>query len=274
MTSRATHVVVVLVVVAACYGAFLTALFRHVTARTPAGIVRRLCRTGRPVTLTVNVVNTQAWDPSKPLGQGGFYAHGTATYTLDDPQTIRVRFLPRSGGMAIERSARIPTPLLPDTSGMRRRRRLARIVITLYLLIGVSTFAVTAAVTGGTASLRIRVAALAALVAVAVAWLVTHFMLTQRASTRARSTQRGGARTTPPPHHLMAWLVSYLTAAAALGVAWHLGNLDQPHPMSWASSFLSSSIFVLVSVAAASASLHHHTYLHHVADKPPGAHKP
>lgn len=95
MTSRATHVVVVLVVVAACYGAFLTALFRHVTARTPAGIVRRLCRTARPVTLTVNVVNARAWDPSKPLGQGGFYAHGTATYTLDDPQTIRVRFLPR-----------------------------------------------------------------------------------------------------------------------------------------------------------------------------------
>lgn len=157
---------------------------------------------------------------------------------------------------------------------MRRRRRLARIVITLYLLIGVSTFVLTAAVTSGTASLRIRVAALAALVAVAVAWLVTHFVLTQQAKAQADSTHGGRARSTPPPHHLMAWLVSYLTAAAALGVAWHLGNLDQPRPMSWASSFLSSSIFLLVSVAAANASLHHHTYLHHADDKPPGAHKP
>jgi hypothetical protein len=58
-------------------------------------------------------------------------------------------------------------------------------------------------------------------------------------------------------------MVGYLVVVATLGIAWHLGNLDQPHPMSWASSFLSAGIFVLVSGAALSASLHHHSYLHH-----------
>ena len=256
--------VIVLAVVDSCYGALLAAMFRHATARTPAGIVRRLSRTGLQLTLIVNGANTQAWDPSKPLGQGGFFARGTATYTLDDPLTIRVRFLPRSGGTAIERSARISPSLLPDTPDTHRRRVLARLVITLYLLIGIATFALTAALMGGTASLRLRIAALAAFVAVAMAWLLTHFVLTHRSR----------AHMTPPPHHLVAWLVSYLTAATVLGVAWHLGNLDQPHPMSWASAFLSSSIFVLVTVAAVSASLHHHTYLHHTDDKPPETHKP
>src|SRR5438270_10949300 len=107
MTGEQRSVSVTLLVVGLCYTAFLVAGFRYAAARMPAGIVRRLYRTGEPVTIAINPLNSGAWDPSQPLGHGGFHAPGRATYTLDDPQTVRVRFQPKSGD-PIERAAAIP----------------------------------------------------------------------------------------------------------------------------------------------------------------------
>ena len=255
MTGEQRGALVTMIVVGLCYGSLLVAMFRYAGRRTPAGIVRRLYRTGQPVTVAVNLLNAETWDPSRSLGIAGFVAHGKATYTLDDPSTVRVLFRPPSGAV-VERSGQIPASLLPDTPETHRRRVIARLVIAVYLLMGVATFVVTAVLVDGTPSRRLRIGALSALAGVAVSWLITHLVLTRPHRKQPRPVSA-------PSRHLLAWLVGFIAAAAALGVAWHVGNLDQPHPMSWAGSFLSSAIFVLVSGAALSASLHHHTYLHH-----------
>lgn len=255
---------VTLAVVGSCYGAGLVATFRYVTSRTPAGIVRRLFRSGGPVTVGVNGITSSAWDPSQPLGHGSFFGGGRATYTLVDGTTIGVRFQPRAGP-AVQRSGSIPPALQPETSDLRRRRRTARVVIGVYVLLGLTSFGVTAAFVGGSTSLRIRVAALTALGPVAIAWLTTHIILTWSHRTRgsSRPDQDSPTATPVPSHHVLAWLGISVAVAAALAVAWHVGNLDQPNSMSWAESFVSAGIFVLVSAATLSACLHHHTYLHH-----------
>jgi hypothetical protein len=131
--------------------------------------------------------------------------------------------------------------------------------------VGLTTFALTATLSGGTASVRVRVGALCALVAVAVTWLVAHLILTRprRKQPAAERSDVASPTSARPSRHLAAWTLSLVAIAAALGVAWRLGNLDQPHPMSWASAFLSAGAFVLASVAALTAALHHHTYIHH-----------
>lgn len=251
-------------VIGLCYASFLVLMFRYAAARTPAGIVRQLYRGGRPVVVTVNLYNPSTWDPSRPLGHGGFYAHGQATYTLDDPTTVRVRFEPRKGDV-VERSAPIPALLLPETPRARRRRLLARLVIALYLLVGGAAFAVTASLVDATASVRLRLGALSGLAAIAIAWLITHLVLTRPRGEDSTPTSSGDEQRPVPAasRHLLGWSVGFLAAVAFLGVAWRLGNLDQPHPMSWGSAFLSAGIFVLVSAAALSATLHHHAYIHH-----------
>jgi len=266
MGGQRTGVAVTIAAVSFAYVVVMVVMFRYAMARTPAGIVRRLARTGRPVTLTVDVRHPSAWDPTLPLGRSGFFAPGTVTYTLDDPKTVHVRFLPRSG-TAVERSAEIPAWMLPDTPETRRRRRIARIVIAVYVLIGAAAFGVTTALVDGAASLRIRAGGVAALVAVAVAWLATHVILTRPRRPSPR-THQGSEQSTPlPSRHLLAWAVGAVIVAAALGVAWHLGNSKGQPQMSWASSFLSAGVFVLVGLAIITASAHHHTYIHH-ADQP------
>jgi len=89
----------------------------------------------------------------------------------------------------------------------------------------------------------------AALVAVAVAWLATHVILT-RPRRPSPTTHQGSEQSTPlPSRHLLAWAVGAVIVAAALGVAWHLGNSKGQPQMSWASSFLSAGVFVLVGLA-------------------------
>src|SRR6185312_14528709 len=71
MTGEQRGVAVTLAVLGLCYAAVLIAVFRYVAARTPAGIVRRLFRTGQPVTVAVNFLNLDSWDPSHPPGRTG-----------------------------------------------------------------------------------------------------------------------------------------------------------------------------------------------------------
>lgn len=267
MGGQRTGVVVTIAIVSFAYVVFMIGLFRYAMARTPAGIVRRLARTGRPVTLTVDVRHPSAWDPTQPMGRSGFFAPGTVTYSLDDPKTVHVRFEPRSG-TPVERSAEIPEWMLPDTPATRRRRRIARVVIAIYVLIGVAAFGVTAALVDGAASVRIRAGGVAAVAAVAVAWLATHVILT-RPRRPAPTTQEGIEQSTPlPSRHLFAWAVGAVIVAAALGVAWHLGNSKGQPQMSWASAFLSAGVFVLGGLAIITASAHHHTYIHHTDQTP------
>ena len=248
------------VVIGVGYTAMLVATFRYVSARTPAGIVRRLMRTGRPVTVAIHPVNSAAWDPSAPLWQGGVYRTGLATYTLDQG-IAHLHFQPKSGP-ALDHEGTIPPSLLPGTPETRRRRLIARAVIALYLLVGAATFAAVAISTHGTASIRLRYAAVISLAAVAASWLITHLILLTRRPT-ADSQAQGEKRHGLASKHLAGWIVGYVLAVAVIGVAWRLGNLDQPQPMSWSTAFLSAGLFVLVSGAALSASLHHHNYLHH-----------
>jgi hypothetical protein len=153
---------------------------------------------------------------------------------------------------------------MPDTPETVRRRQLARRVITSYLLIGVAAFTIAASAVGGTETLRARVGALAALGAVGAAWLVTHTILTRRHPHGDNDHDGPNAkRRSVRARHIVEWIVGLAAVAAALGVAWHLQNLTTAHPMSWASSFVTATIFVLVSLGTVSATLHHHSYVHH-----------
>ncbi|HVU73139.1 MAG TPA: hypothetical protein VHE83_09265 [Mycobacteriales bacterium] len=259
--------VALLVVLGLGYAGGLTAMWHNAARRQPAWIVRRLYRTQRPVNVVVNALSVSAWDPSSPGGRGSFYAWGTATYALDDPTTIRVRFEPRSGPL-IERSATIPPELLPDSPAIRHRRRVARAVMAAYAVAALGAFSVTASLTGGTASRRARLGALAAIGAFLVAWLITHLTVI-RARRRAAAATKAEVR----PHHVLAWTGLLIAISAALGVAWHLQNLDTTHPISWPSAFVTAAIFTLVSAATIALSLHHHSYIHHADDHrspPPG----
>ena len=251
------EVIAVFVIVAGAYTAGMFVLFRYAAGRTPAGIVRRLFRTGQPVSIAVSVYHPLAWDPSRHLGSVGFPGWGVATYNLVDGRTVRVRFQPRTGP-AIERSGPIPDLLLPDTAETRRRKRIARAVITLYLAVGLATFFLTSLAVHGSASLRARIAALCALGSLAIAWLVTHYVLSRA---RDRHSARAHRR------HLAAWVVAYVAVSAAFGVFWHLDTLGDPQPIPWASAFVDAGVFVLVSGAVLAATLHHHSYIHHSEDR-------
>lgn len=266
MGEHGVAVVVTFTVVLSCYALAAIATFRHVSARTPAGIVHRLFQTRAPVTVVVNVANRSTWDPSLPLGRLGFFAPGTVTYTLENPRTVRavVRF--RSGDV-VERSGIIPDLLLPDSPEKTRRRRIARVVVALYLLLGTGAFLLTYRLAGGSVALRARIAAVTGLGALAFAWLVTHYVLTSVKGIRRRSSRDTGVDLTEPWNswlrHLTICVAGYLLVTAAFAVAWHLGNSEPPHPMSWPSAFLSAGVFVLLVLAVLTASLHHHTYIHH-----------
>ncbi|MDQ1748044.1 MAG: hypothetical protein QOD07_2307 [Frankiaceae bacterium] len=261
MAGQQRDVAVALAVIGVCYTALGVAVFRYVAARTPAGIVGRLFHTRRPVTVAVYPGSPGgAWDPSQPIGHGGFYATGRAVYTLNG-STVHLRFQPKSGP-AVERSATVPASLLPDTPEKRRRRVVARRVIAVYVLMGATTLAVVATATHGTTSFRLRVGAVSALAAVALSWLVTHLVLTH-----ARHRHPDALRAVTTLRHLLVYAGGFVVVAAVLGVAFHLENLDQPRPLSWAASFASAGLLVLVSGAALTASLHHHTYVHHADHK-------
>lgn len=257
MTGAHGDVTAVLVIVAAIYAAAMFALFRYATDRTPAGIVRQLFRTGRPVTLAVSTLHPIAWDPSRPLGSGWLSGSGTATYTLTDATTVRVRYQP-SVGNVIDRSGTIPTLLLPDTPEKRRRRRIARVVIAVYLALGLATFSLTVLLVSGSDSLRVRIAALSALGSLALAWLVTHFVLSRVRTHRAAA---------PHHAHLLAWAVTYVVVSAVFGVFWHLDTSGDTQPIPWPSAFIDAAVFVLITGAVLAATLHHHSYIHHSDDK-------
>jgi hypothetical protein len=239
-------------------------LLAHYEARrSPTGIVRRLSRTGRPVVITTHRLAPFAWDPSRGTAFGGFYTKGVATYTLESPATILVTFQPDSGP-ATERSCPIPDVLRTELPEARRRRRIARAVVTLYLAAGAGAFALTATFVGGSNSVRNRVAALVALGAISLAWLATHLVLMlRRPSTREGSKGGPGHPRRVHLHRLAVWMGSYALVTAAFALAWKLGNADQTHPTSWASAFVSAAVFVLATAAALAASLHHHSYIHH-----------
>jgi uncharacterized membrane protein len=61
VTGQRVDTVIVVAAVGLVYAAVLIAVFRYTAARTPAGIVRRLFRTSRPVTVVVSVANPSAW---------------------------------------------------------------------------------------------------------------------------------------------------------------------------------------------------------------------
>lgn len=256
--------IVAIAVGSVLYASVLVVTFRRVGSRMPAAIVQRLFRTGQPVVVHVGWVNQSAWDPSRRLGHGGFFTPGTATYTLVDSATVQVRFQPRTG-QVVERRGSIPTSIVPDTPGTQRRRRIARAVVALYVSVGLATFILTASLAGGSAALRSRTGAFAALCALAIAWLATHAVLTR---TRRRTS---ASLSDPEPsrpaftwvRHLAVWLVGLVLVSAALAVAWRLDSLTQPHPTPWASAFLDAFVFVLGTAAALAATLHHHNYVHH-----------
>lgn len=55
---------------------------------------------------------------------------------------------------------------------------------------------------------------------------------------------------------------------SAFAVAWRIGGTDQERHFSWATSFLSAAIFVLLVAATLAASLHHHVSIHHTENTP------
>jgi hypothetical protein len=240
----------------ACYVWFLA---RAETIGSPAALVRRMARSGRPVTVKVGAGAPWAWDPTRKVGFGGFYAPGTVTYTLtDNGKTIRVRYAPKSGH-AVERSCPVPPDLMPDEKAARRRR-IARAIVTLYAAFGAAAFAVTVEWAGGSDNARIRIGAIVALGIVSVSWLLTHLVLTLRGHHR---TGHSGHPSHAHLRRLLMWAISYLLITAALAVAWRFGNADQAQAMSWGTAFVSAAVFVLAVAAALAASLHHHTYIHH-----------
>lgn len=242
-------------------GIYLLA-WHTVSTMSPAGIVRRLLVTGRPVTVAVDRYGVGAWDPSSPVGRGGFYGTGTVTYSLEGTSTIHARFAQKSGN-AVERSGAISPSLLPDPPEARRRRKIARIVVGIYFAVGAAAFVLPIVLVGGSSSIRVRIGALSAVGSITIAWLGTHAVLTRR---RAQSPH---ARAHHPlfahAKRLAIWGIGLLTISAVLAVAWHLGSTDQPRQVapSWASAFIDSVIFVFACTATIAAASHHHTYVHH-----------
>jgi hypothetical protein len=235
--------------------AYIWALSHAERLGTPARIIRRLQRTGQPVTVTARGIAPHAWNPTTSNGYGAFYASGTATYNLEGLTTIRVHFVPKSGPV-FERSCAIPSHLLPDPPAMRRRRWIARAVIACYFLAGAAAFAATASTVRGSPALRIRAASLVSLAVIAIAWLTVHTIL-KRNRTPAGQPRVMHAR------RVCMWLVGYLVTSSVLAVAWQIGSRDEVHPASWANSFISGGFAVLAVGAALAASFHHHTYIHH-----------
>jgi hypothetical protein len=235
----------------------------HTNRNLASHIVRRLVRTKRPVSIRLRAVDLPGWDPSQPLPNSGFWSRGTATYALESPAKVRVRLVTRSGEV-VERSGTIPTAWLPDPPEARRRKWLARAIVSLYAALGVIAFALPASLMHGSPNLRVRVGALAAVASVSIAWLATHVVLTHRNAHRHPAHAH--------PHllrlrHWLLWIALLLVIAAVLAVAWRLGDNGQPRQTttSWPSAFINALIFVFACAAAVAASTHHHNFVHHAA---------
>jgi hypothetical protein len=261
-TLHAGDIATVAVTVAVTTGLMVAVLWRS-WAHTPAGISHRLQRHPHPVRVNVQSITANGgWDPSRPIGTGAIFERGVATYTLDDPTTVRLHFEPKNGA-PFDRTGPIPERMRIEHPETRRRRRLARRVLALYLAVGLAAFALTVAETGGSIALRQRKGAIVGFVVLAVVWLTTHVVLINR---RHISASRGTADTKQPPirlHHILTWTAALIVIAAALGVAWHLPGGDDPHSTSWAASFFDAAVFVLACTATVVAANHHNYYIHH-----------
>ncbi|HVT65047.1 MAG TPA: hypothetical protein VHD81_07830 [Mycobacteriales bacterium] len=246
------------------YGGIVGLSALRASSRSPAGIVRRLFQTGQPVVIDGDTI-TLLWDPSRPIGRGGFAGRGSTTYTLEPPNTIRAWFVPASGP-AVESCGVIPDVLMPDPPEARRRRRIARAIIALYVFAGVVAFVLPAELVDGSTAFKVRVGALSAVGLVTMAWFATHLLLV------ARRTVAEGATAHPllfRLRHLAAWFAGMLVVSAALAVAWRLGDTGQPGQTttSWPNAFISTTIFVFTCTAMVAATTHHHHYVHHTDSK-------
>lgn len=179
MTGDRAAAVAAVVVSGTVFLVAMTTLVRHGARKLPANILRRIGQTGQSVSFVVRGTDLPAWDPSGSSIGGGFWVRGTVTYTRESPTRIHVHFEAQDGRV-IDRIGTIPDSLLPDPPEARRRKRLAREIIALYVGVGVLTFGATARFIAGSNSLRLRVAALVASSTVAIAWLAMHLLLRRR----------------------------------------------------------------------------------------------
>jgi hypothetical protein len=240
----------------------MATFLRQAYNRTPAGITHRLQRRQHQVRVKVSAISVGGWDPSRPIGTGGIFEQGVATYSLADATTVRLRFEPKTGA-AFERTGPIPEHMRIESPETRRRRRIARLVVGGYLLLGLAAFAVTVAETSGTIAVRQRKGAIVGLVVVAVAWLAAHVVLINRRHRAARATDAGPAQRRIGLRHVLIWAAALAVIAAALAVAWHLPAGDDEHSTSWAASFFDAAIFVVACTATVVAANHHNHYIHH-----------
>jgi hypothetical protein len=160
------------------------------------------------------------------------------------------------------RAATFALPAPPRSPEARHRRWVARLVLGVYLTLGLLAFSLSVTFLGGEIWVRTRSASLIAIGAVAGAWLVTHFVLTRNGGGRPRDGS--------PVHRILwqvrrplEWLAGYVVMSSVMAVAFQLGSRDETRPESWGNAFLSAGFAVLAVGATIAACLHHHTYIHH-----------
>jgi len=172
-------------------------------AARPRWIVKRLVKTGAPVTLTMGwIASAQAgfWDPGYAGPEPVFhqiYEVGTGTYTLDDAGIVHLRLVQRDGHIRV-RSGPVPHPVEP-AGAHRTGRRLTWLAVGAYALCLSLGATIGALMAGGNANHRLVGAFIGGILGFLVGWaLLLAFAVGRSASAVAHHPTEGGARRAEP----------------------------------------------------------------------------
>jgi hypothetical protein len=151
-------------------------------------VVKQLKRTNAPITLQVKA-RRGTWNPARPGVAGRIFSSGQAVYTIDESETIHLRFQPLAG-VEQHYEGPIPRGYAADSPALRRRRKLVRVVYVGYLALLVAGFILGYLLAGGSEARRLAAGAGGVLVAMLLISIAATFLrvgISVRTATRGRT---------------------------------------------------------------------------------------
>jgi hypothetical protein len=162
------------VCVVAVYIGVLWSAIRRAKKTYSKWIVLQLKRTGAPVALRIKE-RRGTWNPARPEVAGRLFASGQAVYTMDECETIHLQFQPL-GGVEHHYEGPIPKGYAPDSSTIRRQRKLVRSVYFGYAALLLAGFILGYLLAGGSEGKRLITGAVGVFIAMLVVALAATFL--------------------------------------------------------------------------------------------------
>jgi hypothetical protein len=187
----------------ACTALIATFTLRTMRATRPHWIVKRLHKTGEPVTLKLSMwssVQGGFWDPGYTGPQPAFhqiYEAGTGTYTMDDAGAVHLHLVQRNGHVR-DRSGPVPD-LAQPSEAHRRARKLTRLALGAYAIFLGLGAVIGAVLAGGSADHRLIGGLIGGVLGYLTGWVLLLTATVGKSASTVVKDARGGDRPSAVP---------------------------------------------------------------------------